>query len=230
MTRPLILTRPKAQSETFAAEVAHRLPGRFTPLVAPLLEIAFTPRPLDLGGVGFLLFTSANGVEAFAAASPDRSLPALCVGAMTAAAAGNLGFEARSAAGDVAALTDLAASLWRKGDGAMLHVRGRHAAGDLIGALSARGVPAGSVELYDQVRRPLSDEARAVIARGEAVVVPLFSPRTARLFAAATVDLDLSRATVVALSEAAAAPLAGGRRLVATTPGREGMLDALARV
>lgn len=227
MTRPLILTRPRAQSEAFAAEAARRLPGRFTPIVAPLLEIAFTPRPLDLDGVGFLLFTSANGVEAFAAASPDRSRPALCVGEMTAAAARALGFEARSAAGDVTALAALAASFWKKGDGTMLHVRGRHAAGDLAGALAARGIPVISAELYKQVSRPLADAAHDIIARGEAAVIPLFSPRTARLFAAATADLDLSGVTIVALSEAAAAPLAGARRLVARTPGREGMLEAL---
>lgn len=231
MTLPLVLTRPAAQSEAFAAELDRRLPGRFAPmLVAPLLEIAPLGGPVDLAGVSGLLFSSANGVEAFAAASPERALPALCVGEMTAAAARAHGFAARSADGDVTALAALAARAWQPGQGPLLHVRGRHAAGDLIGALAARGIPARAAELYDQRPRPLAPAVRAVIAGGAAVVVPLFSPRTARVFARETAELDLSAVTVVGLSAAVVAPVVAGRRLVTRSPGREGMIEALARL
>ncbi|MFT3975371.1 MAG: uroporphyrinogen-III synthase [Amaricoccus sp.] len=229
MSRALILTRPAAQSADFAAALARRLPGRFAPVVvAPLLAIAPAGGPVELAGVGGLLFTSANGVEAFAAASPERRLPALCVGAMTAAAARDAGFEALSADGDVDALASLAACWWRPGGGDLLHVRGRHAAGDLLGALSARGVPARAAELYEQVTLPLPPEAQGIIARGDPVVVPLFSPRTARAFAQAVAGLDLGAVTVVGLSAAVAAAVpVAGRRVVAPGPGREGMLAAL---
>lgn len=232
MTRPLLLTRPYAQSEAFAAEVTATLPGRFAPIViAPLLGIVPTAgAEIDLEGVGALIFTSANGVDAFAAASPVRSLPAFCVGEMTAAAAGAHGFAALSADGDVTALAALAAREWRPGSGALLHVRGRHAAGDLVGALAARGLPARAAELYEQVSQPLSDPARELIRRGAPAVVPLFSPRTARLFATETAGLDLSTLTVVGLSDAAVAPVPAARRIVARSPGREGMLQALSRV
>ena len=60
--RPLILTRPKPQSEAFAAAVDARLPGRFRVLVAPMLEIVPRPVQPDLTGVQGLLFSSANGV------------------------------------------------------------------------------------------------------------------------------------------------------------------------
>ena len=229
MTRPLLLTRPRAQSEAFAAEAEARLPGRFGPvLVAPLLEIVFVPAALDLAGVEALLFSSANGVEAFAAASPERSLPAFCVGEMTAAAARAHGFAARSADGDVTALAALAAEAWRPGQGPFLHVRGRHAAGDLVGALAARGIPVRAAEISDQVPQPLSPEARVLIATGAATVVPLFSPRTARVFARETAGLDLSAVTVVGLSAAVVAPVEAGRRIVTRSPGRDGMLAALA--
>ena len=91
--RTLLLTRPRAQSEAFAAVLAAELPGRFRPVVSPILEIVPLPAPLDLDGLQGLIFTSANGVEQFAARSPDRSLPAWCVGEMTAAAARRAGLR-----------------------------------------------------------------------------------------------------------------------------------------
>lgn len=232
MTRPLLLTRPRAQSEAFAADVRSALPGRFAPIViSPLLEIVpSASADVDLAGIGALLFTSANGVDAFAASVPDRSLPALCVGEMTAAAARAHGFRALSADGDVMALAALAAREWHPGLGALLHVRGRHAAGELVGTLIAGGIPARAVELYEQVPRRLSSQAREMIRRGAPAIVPVFSPRTARLFSRETSGLDLSALTVVGLSDAAVAPVSAGRRVVARSPGREGMLEALSRV
>src|SRR4051812_48630120 len=71
------------------------------PILAPLLEIA--PRPFDLAleRVRALLFTSANGVRAFATGSARRDVMALCVGDATADGAREARFaEVRSAAGD----------------------------------------------------------------------------------------------------------------------------------
>ena len=123
--RTLLLTRPRAQSDAFAAALAERLPGRFRPVVAPLLAIRPVPGPLDLAGVQGLVFTSANGVEQFAARTAERGLPAFCVGDMTAAAAVRAGFAATSAGGDVAALAALLVAVNRQGAGPFLHVRGR---------------------------------------------------------------------------------------------------------
>ena len=69
--------------------------------------------------------------------------------------------------------------------GDFLHLAGAHAAGDLIGRLAAAGVPARAAAIYDQVPRPLTAEARDAARRGGIDVLALFSPRTARLFAAA---------------------------------------------
>jgi uroporphyrinogen-III synthase len=231
--RTLLLTRPQAQSHAFAALLAAELPGRFRPVVSPLIEIVPLPAPLDLAGLQGLLFTSANGVEQFAARTPDRSLPAWCVGDMTAAAARRAGFTALSADGDVAALATLVAAAHRPNSGAFLHVRGAHAAGDLTGLLAAAGVPARAAAIYDQTPQPLTAEARALLAAGGVHVIPLFSPRTARLLAAAGrgAGWDLSRTAVVALSPAADAAFAGPEpalRRVAAAPTRDGMLAALA--
>lgn len=231
----LILTRPLRQSQAFAAALAEALPDRFTVLCAPLIAIAPLAGEIDLAGLQGLVFSSANGVEQFAARTAERGLVAWCVGEMTAAAARAAGFEARSADGDVGDLAALVIAGHRPGAGAFLHVRGRHAAGDLLGMLAAAGVPARAAEIYDQSPRRIEGAAAALLAGGGPAAVALFSPRTARLFAAQARDegWPLGRVTAVSLSAAADAGLDGlglGRRLVAPTPGRAGMLAALARV
>lgn len=230
--RILLLTRPRAQSEAFAAALEARLPGRFTPLVAPLIEVVPVAAPLDLDGVQGLAFTSANGVGQFAARTPARGLPAWCVGAMTTAAAEAAGFRARSADGDVAALAALIAAEVRPGQGDVLHLRGRHAAGDLIGRLAAAGIAARAAEIYDQAPRPIEPLVAARLAAAEVAAVALFSPRSSRLFAeaASAAGWPLTTLAAVSLSAAADAALAltVGRRLVAPEPTREGMLAALA--
>lgn len=229
----LILTRPQRQSEDFAAALAEAMPGRFAVLVAPLIEIAPVPAPLDLAGLQGLVFSSANGVEQLAARSRERGLVAYCVGEMTAAVARAAGFDAVSADGDVEDLARLVVAAHRPGAGAFLHVRGRHAAGNLVGSLAAAGVPARAAEIYDQTPRPLAGPAAAHLAAGKPAAVALFSPRSARLFAAEARPgcWPLARVTAVSISAAADAALDGlglGRRIVAPAPGRAGMLAALA--
>lgn len=233
--RTLLLTRPQQQSEAFAAELARRLPGRFRAIVAPLLRIAPLPGPLDLSGAQGLIFTSANGVAQFAAQSPERSLPAWCVGEMTAAAARRIGLRAHSANGDVIALAALIIAAHRPGAGSFVHLRGSHAAGDLIARLTQAGLPARAAVLYDQQPCALTGEARDLLAAGRAQVIAVFSPRSAAILADQTraQHWDLAPATSVSLSPAADAALgarAAGRRIVADAPTREGMIAALARL
>ncbi len=222
--RTLLVTRPEAQARAFGAALAKLLPGRFRVVVAPLIAIAPVAGALDLRGVQGLVFTSANGVAQFAARSDERAVPAYCVGAMTAAAARRAGFAVRSADGDVEALAALVIGAARAGAGDFLHVRGRHAAGDLTGRLAAAGVPARAAEIYDQVPVALPDEARDLLARRAVEVVALFSPRTAGRFAAEAAEWDLGGVTAVSLSAAtdAALGLAVGRRVVAAAPTRDG--------
>lgn len=234
MARPrtLLLTRPEPQADEFAAVLAASLPGRFRVVVSPLLAIVAKPADLPLDGLQGLVFSSANGVAQFAARTADRSLTAWCVGDMTAAAARAAGFaDVRSADGTVDDLAGMVCAGYRPGEGAVLHVRGAHAAGDLVGRLASAGVPARAVALYDQEARPLTEEALALLRAGGIDAVALFSPRTARLFGAAAAGADLSRAVTVAMSPAADAAYAGpepARRLVAPAPTRAGMMAALA--
>lgn len=176
--------------------------------VAPLLQV----RPLagagaDLAGVGALAFTSANGVRAFAALSSERDLPVFAVGAATAAAARAAGFtHISSGEGDVAALAEAIAA--RRGDlaGAVLHPAPVEPAGDLVGDLSARGVPARAAAIYDTVPVPPTPELTARLR--ELDVVLLHSPKAARALAELLAAHPAPHLRALGLSAAVLEPLA----------------------
>ena len=190
------------RAEPGAAATAGRVRAMgWRPLVAPLLEARALPATLNLAGVAAVAFTSAQGVRAFAALTGAR-LPAFTVGEATAEAARAAGFETvRSADGDVAALADLIAGA---DPGPILHAGALHPAGDLTGDLTARGLSARAVALYDTV--PVDPEP-ALSKLGEISVVLIHSPRAATLLARALTAHPAPHLRLLALSEAVAAPL-----------------------
>lgn len=180
-TQPLLLlTRPRAASERFVQELAEDGISGFTPVISPLIEVEPTGPLPPMEGITGLIFTSANAVRAYAELG-GAPLP-LCyaVGEATARAARDLGMAPRVAGGDAESL--LAAILGDAPGGQLLHLRGTHARGDLAARLGAAGQPCLEAVIYDQPTRPLTAEAIAALQGRLPVVVPLFSPRTARIF------------------------------------------------
>jgi uroporphyrinogen-III synthase len=221
----LILTRPADQ----AARFAEALRGRAVRLlISPLIEIVPVAATLELDGVDALAFSSENAVRRYADLAGRRDIPAWCVGERTASVARAHGLPAGSADGALADLVALIAAEVPHG-AQVLHLRGRHTTGDLAAELRGLGFRARSVVVYDQIARPLSDEARAAVAAGGPVVVVMMSPRSARLWAAAVRGMELSAVTAVAISPAAAAALGGaaGRVVVAARPDGPAVLAAL---
>ncbi len=227
----LLVTRPLDESQA----LAERLEARgHQAAIEPLLTIApdlFAP--LSLEGVQALLFTSANGVRAFALRSPRRDLPVYAVGPATAAAAREIGCATvESAGGDVRALAALVVTRLDPARGALLHVAGRVVAGDLAGPLAARGFVVGRAALYAaEPATRLSAAAHDALADGVLDGVLLFSPRSAATFAAVTAAPELraalSRLTLFALSPAVAEAVAdlGWRRVaIAATPDEDALL------
>ncbi len=146
-------------------------------ILSPLIEIEMLPMQGSLAQYCGLIFTSENGVRAFAQAYGQRDMPAYCVGERTAKAARAAGLRALSANGSA---DDLVAMVMDAGvEGALLHVRGEHSRGDIAGRL---GEQIDEVVAYRQVSVPLSEKAREILAGKHAVILPLFSPRTAQLF------------------------------------------------
>jgi len=176
MTPALLLTRPRPEAERFL----RALPRPPDVLVSPLIEIV--PVPVSLpGDVAGLILTSANGVRAAAALDLPPGLPAWCVGQRTTAAATAAGFRATYAGPDAEGLVrHLVAA---KPQAPLLHLHGRHTRGEIAARLGAAGQQVETRIAYDQIARPLTDAARARLARPDPVVAPLFSPRTATLLA-----------------------------------------------
>jgi|HubBroStandDraft_1064217.scaffolds.fasta_scaffold00037_24 uroporphyrinogen-III synthase len=230
----LLVTRPADD----AAALALLLEGQGHEVVIdPMLEIRRLDADLPpLDDVEALLFTSTNGVRAFAAVSPRRDLAVYAVGDRTAEAARQAGFgEVESADGDVEALARLVASDRKPEDGALLHVSGAVRAGNLAETLAARGFTVRHAALYEAVAASsLGAATQAAIRAGTLDGVLLFSPRTAELFAklveAAGLADRIRRVQAWCLSRAVAEALAPLRLVgihIAAEPTQASLLKAV---
>jgi uroporphyrinogen-III synthase len=224
---PFLLTRPAAQGDRFADELRTRFGPAMRVVLSPLLMPDYLNAALP-GDVTGVIFTSETGVAALGRLRPARGLPAWCVGDRTAQAARLEGYEARSAAGDAAAL--VAAILAEAPGGPLLHARGEDSRGAVAERLTAAGIPTSEALVYAQRPAPLTDEARHLLGGTDPVIVPLFSPRTAALLVTALTDIPAPAPVwVVSLSPAvaeAAAPLAPVRQAIARSPDASALLDA----
>jgi uroporphyrinogen-III synthase len=235
----ILVTRPRGEADLFAVALAMR---GHDAVVAPLLDIVVDEAPpLDLAGVQAVLFTSANGVRAFAHTQKNRDLKAFCVGDATAAAARNAGFGAvESAAGDVDTLAALVKKRLDPANGALVHATGTAVAGDLAGVLGAEGFSVRRVQLYRADTAPkLPDDAASAVRGGRIDVVTFFSPRTAEIFARLVRDAglgdSLARVTALALAPSALeiAREQGCRfkaAIAADEPNETALLEALDRI
>lgn len=215
--RPIILlTRPQAQAERFAQAL-----GDVQTVISPLMRIELLPLGVDLAEYQGLIFTSENGVRACGASD----MPAYCVGDRTANAAKAIGMQAVSAGGTA---DDLVALVVRNAvDGKLLHIRGEHTRGDVAARLRECGQQVDDVVAYRQVAVPLNNQARAALEGEHAVIVPLFSPRTAQLFFK---DLGQIKAPlhIIVISEAVGAAVSGDYS-VAKAPNSTAMAQAVIR-
>jgi len=178
-----LITRPIEDAKPLADALAER---GIEVLIEPLLEVTpLDDAEIDLDEVQALLFTSANGVRAFAGLNARRDLKALTVGDGSAEAARRAGFtQVESAKGDVEALAALVVDRLKPEDGVLFHAAGTVTAGDLKARLEGLGFHVRRAQLYDaKIATALSTETRANLTLGGIDIVLLFSPRTARTFA-----------------------------------------------
>ena len=178
----VLLTRPRDEAAALAVELERR--GHAV-VRMPLLEIRHrAAAALDLSGAQAVLLTSANGARALARATAERGVAVYAVGEATAREATARGFAAvTSAGGDVARLAATVAGALDPGRGRLVHAGARHVAGDLAGALGARGFEVERAELYEAVPRTEIDPlVAAELRRRRLDAVLFFSPRSARAF------------------------------------------------
>lgn len=197
----VLLTRPAAQSDSFAQSLRARVPD-LRVVISPLMAPVFLAVTLPQGPLQGIILTSQTGAQAarhLRAQLPDL---AYCVGERTAQVAQDAGFSVLSAQGDAEAL--LALILQQKTQN-LIHLRGREARGDLAQRLSAAGVFTQERVVYAQDAQPLTEDAVALLSGDAPVLIPLFSPRSAEILGAAWQQLSKHAAlSVVAISQAVA--------------------------
>jgi uroporphyrinogen-III synthase len=223
----IVFTRPDAyQSEV--AELAAAVPHKVVP--SPVLK--FQPLGkgiLSVAGFDALIFTSRLAVRACAGRISNRALMCFAVGPGTAEELTRSGFSHVIAAqGDVGALLAiLKVTPFRRA----LYVSGAEVTVDLSDR-DPRRIERRVV--YDMVPSDgLADQVRSILASGEAVITPLYSARSCRIFERHLREAGLekvsSHSTAVFISEKVrtASTLPWGRAVVATTPDRSGMINAI---
>lgn len=230
----VLITRPHAQATRFAAQLI-AADCDLVPLISPLIAPVFLHPEIPDTGFGAIVLSSETGAQAAAdLAKNGTKLPeiAFCVGDQTAQVARDLGFVAHSAGGDVHDL--LALVVGHRKLAPFLHLRGRETTGDLVSDLSVAGIRAKAAIVYAQEEQPLSAEARALLAADAPVCVPLFSPRSARLFRAALEGhAPNAPLLMVAISEAAAREIPQGMArsmAIAASPDAPAMVRAVAAI
>jgi uroporphyrinogen-III synthase len=232
-----LVTRPHEEAESLAAALAAR---GVDPVLEPMMEVHYrgTAAP-DLAGVQALLCTSANGARALARSTKERDLLLLAVGDATASRARSEGFtNVASAGGSVTDLVRLAVTRLRPEGGRLLHIAGEIVAGDLAGALRARGFAIERSVLYEtRSASALSPSAVHLLCAGKIDLALFFSPRTAETFVRLADSAGVAGCcrTVTALSisaatDAALSALSWHDRQVAEKPNQPALLDRLDRV
>lgn len=210
-TPTLLLTRPLPDSRRFAA-----LLPEMTMVISPVLRILPVAHDAArLAAAEALVFTSGHAVTA---AGPGRGRTAFCVGPRSSGLARIAGFRVVEGPGDAAGLEPLILASGLR----PLHPHGRHI---------ARPLPVEGMVVYDQQALPLDGAARRLLARAGPVVLPLFSPRSARLLSAETSGA-VAPLWLAAISDAALAEWSGSttRQAVAEAPNAASLAEAIRRL
>lgn len=204
----LLLTRPKAQSLRVLRDVEAAMGAEVAHLIAPIMTIVPRDAGVRIADYAGVILTSVNGV----AAAPDLTGRVVhCVGERTAEAARDRGAEVRVVAMDAARLIE---RLLEAGvAGPLLHLRGEHARGDVARTLSSTGVETHEAVIYAQEAEALTPDTVRLIEGEGALVLPLYSPRSAELVGQAA--RPGSRVHAIALSQAVADAFAAKTGLAA---------------
>ena len=221
------MTRPLPQGLRFVRHLRQQTPIKWQVTHSPLMNPVFLQPLLPDKPWGAVIFTSETGV---AAAKALGALPktAFCVGDQTARAARRAGFAAVSANGDAAALLALIRAAAPPVP--LLHICGQHTRGDVAETLTSAGTETVSCIAYRQEPVALSVTAHRLLAGHQPLILPLFSPRTARLFCQQVAMIVKAPLFVAAISPAVAAAMAdlpAAQLAVASEPTSDAMVKAV---
>ncbi len=231
----VLITRPA--EDAAATALAVRARGH-EPVIAPLSTIRYATPAQPHEAPSATIFTSRNAVRALGDAAWSRglcSLPAYCVGAATAQAAREAGFNHVIGGGGTGAqLAEHIAYIHAEG-GPLLYLTGDHLAFDMQSSLAKRGISVLRHVVYHSETVPAFPEnALEALRQGRLDGVLLMSPRTAAHFARlaeqAGVAAEAAKLTCYCLSNPVVAALDHLRPaevLVADAPTHAALIDLL---
>ncbi len=176
----VLVTRPQEEAVAFASELKK---NGLQPVLCPLTNVTHLRVSLPDKKFSHIVFTSRNGVKAFAALTDKRDLPVFAVGEATANLARGLGFTVKIVAdnsvGHLAALIPLETSVSET----LLYVCGQHRAGDLQRLLNDQNRECEQIILYEaKAVEVLPDRVLKSLESSEVSAATFFSPRAAQIF------------------------------------------------
>ncbi|NDW54316.1 uroporphyrinogen-III synthase [Aliiroseovarius sp. PrR006] len=215
----LVLTRPEAAAHRFLMQVEAAM-GRDVPhVISPILQIQPVGVWPELTEVEVIL-TSEHAVR-----GDLTGITAHCVGSRTAEAAQAQGAQIQTVAINAEALLqDLST---RPAD--YVHLCGSHKAVDISARLTAAGLSCRDHQVYAQEAQPLSEQACAALEGEDPALLPLFSPRSARLVGEAIAKPG-RHLHVIGMSDAVAAEwhaTTGNTAKIADTPTGDAMVSGI---
>ncbi|MCK0140114.1 uroporphyrinogen-III synthase [Aliiroseovarius sp. F47248L] len=220
--KTLVLTRPEQSADQLLDQISESF-GPEVPIVcSPIMKISPTGVWPDFVGTDLVIATSVHAIH-----GPLDGKPVFCVGARTADAAQQAGGDVRHCALDAASL--LAWMETQPDPGNVLYLRGSHVATDIPAALAKLSIRARAAQTYRQDDLPLTDAARKVLEGERPAILPLYSPRSARLVGQ-TLSLVGERLHVITISDAVAEVWrteTGGSCVVVAEPTGEAMADRI---
>ena len=220
----ILLTRPCDQARSFAEALTLRGVAVQNIVIDPILKIEAVAAPFDFAPIQGLLITSANAVAHLPADLVGSNLPAYCVGEATTRAAIKRGLTARHMA---ATAQGLCAAVGRENPtGPLLYLRGAHTTLDIARHFQGTRINLQNLVTYQQIEQTLKHETYQMLQSAGRVILPIFSPRSARLLCG--LDLDWTGHIAVAISQAVSEPcrMAGfGEVIVSPKPDTVSMLD-----
>lgn len=231
MTLNVIVTRAEPGAHDTEAAL---LQLGFIPLLSPMLELAAVDVDLAaLKAARHIVFTSANGVRAIDRLAFPDGATIWCVGPSTARAAEHA-FPLRFIMEGDGNSDDLARKIIQRiprPEGRFVHIANEDAAGRLVEQLRHAGFEVDFLAPYRTIAAPaLSEQALSALAGKQPAAVLIHSAKAAEALAAT--QPNLTNAALVAISEAALAPLTGLPNLgtwTARKPNESELLHILAQ-
>ncbi len=195
----IILTRPYNDSVSLKKRIEKETDHKC--VISPLLEIEYLEREINIPKNFNIIFTSSNGVVAFANLTDERDHNVITVGATSKKVAEDLGFKNISSAthnrskisGEVA-LVNFIKSNYNPSEKFnakhFIHISAEVTKGNLEKLLLKNGFSYQKEILYKAHKKSLSQEVLKLINSGEKIIILFFSERTAKIFVRQMLEME----------------------------------------